>query len=162
MSDQTPETPAELRAAADRGRKLERENAFLKAGIDTDDPRMRYFVEGYQGDLTKEAIVAEATTAGFITTPEPPKPEQEPPITEEPPASRREATSEERQFEEMAEIGSETGPAGVQQEPDRSKVAWDEFESRRKDGARREDAGSAVLNSIIEGAMAGDPKFVVK
>lgn len=162
MSEQNPETPAELRAAADRGRKLERENAFLKAGIDTDDARMRYFVDGYKGELTKDAIVAEATTAGFLTTPAPVTPEQAPPVTEEPPASRREATAEEQEFESMAEIGAESGPAGVRQEPDRSKVAWDQFEERRKAGARREDAGSSVLNSIIEGAMAGDPKFVVK
>lgn len=52
---------AETRAAA-----AERELAFTKAGIDTDDPRQRYFFEGYKGELTADAIKAEATAAGFI------------------------------------------------------------------------------------------------
>lgn len=161
MSETDNDIPA-LREAADAGRKAVRENAFLKAGIDPDDPKMKYFVAGYSGELTKDAIAAEAKAAGFLSEPAPVTPEQAPPATEEPPASRREATTEEQEFESMAEIGAESGPAGVTQEPDRSKVAWERFEERRKDGARREDAGSEVLNSIIEGAMAGDPKFVVK
>lgn len=70
---QVQQTPAELRAAADRGKQkdrrisdLERENAFLKAGIQTDDPKLTYFYKGYEGELTKEAIVKAATEAGFI------------------------------------------------------------------------------------------------
>ena len=67
------ETPRGLRRAANKGKKLESENqqlkrelAFFKAGIDTDDPRMRYFVKGYDGDLTAEAVRGAATEAGFL------------------------------------------------------------------------------------------------
>lgn len=51
------------RAEADAAR---RELAFVKAGIDPDDPRQKYFVQGYQGAETADAIRAEAEAAGFL------------------------------------------------------------------------------------------------
>lgn len=47
---------------------LARENAFLRAGIDPagDEPTLvTYFVQGYKGELTAEAIKAEATRLGI-------------------------------------------------------------------------------------------------
>lgn len=70
------ETPKQLREAANRGSKykaeaenLRRENAFLKAGIPADDPRMSYFVKGYEGELDPQAIQKAAMEAGFIQPP---------------------------------------------------------------------------------------------
>src|SRR5262249_7677616 len=67
------EAPSALREAAERGKAhsaenvtLKRENAFLKAGINTEDPKLAYFYKGYDGELTTEAILAAATSAGFI------------------------------------------------------------------------------------------------
>jgi len=67
------QTPADLREAAKRGAKakqeadsLRRENAFLKAGINTDDQRLRYFVKGYDGELRPDEIRKAAVEAGFI------------------------------------------------------------------------------------------------
>ena len=55
-----------------------RELAFLKAGIPMDDPRMAYFVKGYDGDLTADAIKAQAVKDGFLTEQAPEKtPEQQ-------------------------------------------------------------------------------------
>ena len=51
---------------------LKRENAFLKSGIPLDDPKMPYFIKGYEGDLEPEAIKAAAIAAGFITVAAPP------------------------------------------------------------------------------------------
>lgn len=72
-SDGGEETPRGLRQAARKGKKLESENqqlkrelAFFKAGIDIDDPRMRYFVKGYDGELTVDAVRGAATEAGFL------------------------------------------------------------------------------------------------
>lgn len=69
-----------LRKAAGRSKKLEqelnqmqRELAFFKAGIPQDDPRMRYFIKGYDGELEAEAIRQAAVQAGFLqvqTSPE--------------------------------------------------------------------------------------------
>lgn len=56
----------DLQAKADRVPGLERENAFLKAGIDPDDPKARYFVKGYDGKLERDAVRAAAVEAGVI------------------------------------------------------------------------------------------------
>jgi hypothetical protein len=51
---------AELQAQADRAATLERENAFLKAGVplESDDPNSReaIFMRGYQGEHTADSI----------------------------------------------------------------------------------------------------------
>ena len=40
---------------------------FVKAGIQTDDPRFKYFLKGYDGELTPEAIRRAAEEAQLIT-----------------------------------------------------------------------------------------------
>lgn len=62
-----------LRRAANSKKKLEqelndlrRELAFARAGISLDDPKMRYFVKGYDGEYTPEAVTAAAIEAGFV------------------------------------------------------------------------------------------------
>ena len=69
------ESPRGLRRAANKGKKLESENqqlkrelAFFKAGIDTDDPRMKYFAKGYEGELSADAVRQAAMDAGFLQT----------------------------------------------------------------------------------------------
>lgn len=66
-----------LRAKAKKYDALERENAqikrelaFTKAGIPLDDPKITYFVKGYDGELDPQAIRSAATEAGFISAPE--------------------------------------------------------------------------------------------
>jgi hypothetical protein len=41
--------------------------AFFKAGIDTDDPKMKYFAKGYDGEMTASAVRQAAVDAGFIS-----------------------------------------------------------------------------------------------
>lgn len=57
---------ADARAAA-----LERELAFAKAGLDLNDPKMGYFVKGYDGEADPEKIRAAAEAAGFLAPPAP-------------------------------------------------------------------------------------------
>ena len=64
-----------LRRAANSKKKLEqelneikRELAFTKAGINPDDPKMRYFVNGYEGELSAEAVRQAAIEAGFLAS----------------------------------------------------------------------------------------------
>ena len=66
-------SPRGLRRAANKSKKLEnelntirRELAFAKAGINPDDPRMKYFVKGYEGELSADAVRSAAMEAGFI------------------------------------------------------------------------------------------------
>lgn len=66
----------DLKALRERGRKAdeaearaakaERELAFARANIDPDTPGYAYFVKGYEGDLTPEAIKAAAVEARLI------------------------------------------------------------------------------------------------
>jgi len=62
-----------LRKAANAARKLKaevtqmkRELAFAKAGLPLDDPRMSYFVKGYEGEMDAEAIREAAISSGFL------------------------------------------------------------------------------------------------
>ena len=84
--DEEPDTDAEsdhgegeagdiksLRRAASGKKKLEqelleakRQLAFAKAGIDPDDPRMKYFVRGYDGEMSAAAVRQAAIEAGFM------------------------------------------------------------------------------------------------
>lgn len=64
-----------LRRAANGKKQLEkeladlkRELAFSKAGLPMNDPKMSYFVKGYDGDMTAEAIRQAALEAGFLAS----------------------------------------------------------------------------------------------
>jgi hypothetical protein len=65
-----------LRAKAKKADSYERENvtlkrelAFVKAGVPLDDPKMSYFVKGYDGELDPQAIKDAAVEAGFMAAP---------------------------------------------------------------------------------------------
>jgi hypothetical protein len=65
-----------LRAKAKKADAYERENstlkrelAFVKAGVPLDDPKMSYFVKGYDGELDPQAIKDAAIEAGFMAAP---------------------------------------------------------------------------------------------
>lgn len=52
--------------ALSRAEAAERKLAFAEAGITLNDPKLSYFVKGYDGEFTPEAIRQAATDAGFI------------------------------------------------------------------------------------------------
>jgi hypothetical protein len=58
LDEQTNEANEKLQA-------LQRENAAAKAGLDLADRRTGYFLRGYEGDITPEAIRSEWEAAGF-------------------------------------------------------------------------------------------------
>lgn len=69
------ESPRGLRRAANKSKQLEqelnnlkRELAFTKAGINPDDPKMKYFVKGYDGEMSSDAVRQAALEAGFIAS----------------------------------------------------------------------------------------------
>lgn len=45
---------------------LQRERAFEKAGIDPADKKFSYFIKGYEGDLTADAVKAAAIEVGLM------------------------------------------------------------------------------------------------
>lgn len=56
-----------------RAEAAERKLAFAEAGINLSDPKLSYFVKGYEGDLTPEAIQAKAVADGFMDAPAAPQ-----------------------------------------------------------------------------------------
>ena len=73
IEDDLDQSPRGLRRAANKSKKLEqelaqmrRELAFYRAGISLDDPRMQYFIRGYDGELEPESILQAAVDAGFL------------------------------------------------------------------------------------------------
>ena len=70
--DQIRQLEKQAKAATEataRAEAAERKLAFAEAGLSLADPKMAYFVKGYDGDLTAEAITEAATTAGFLGAP---------------------------------------------------------------------------------------------
>lgn len=68
---------AAKRDAESRAAKAERELAFAKAGIDLADPRLSYFVKGYDGEADPDKIREAAISAGFLGDQESAVPQEE-------------------------------------------------------------------------------------
>ncbi len=63
----------ERNKAAERADAAERELAFMRAGIDVEaNPMAAYFVKGYDGEVTADAIRAKAQEVGLLQAPPPP------------------------------------------------------------------------------------------
>jgi ribosomal protein L12E/L44/L45/RPP1/RPP2 len=61
----------DLRQLKAEAETAKRELAFAKAGIPMDSPIAKYFIKGYDGELTPEAIHEAATEAGLVAQPKP-------------------------------------------------------------------------------------------
>jgi hypothetical protein len=162
MSDTSEPTIQQLRERADRAATLERETAekdrriaFLEAGINpTADPKLNYFVAGYKGDLTPEAIRAEAEAAGFLT------PLTAAPVEGAEPAEPTGPTEEQQAQDLMAtSVASEAVPGGsLPPKKDLVVDAWDEFSDRRKSGADLEEASAPVIHALVAKGLGIDPR----
>lgn len=62
---------AEARKLLAEAEAAKRELAFVKAGIDLTSPMSKYFVKGYDGDFSPDAIRQAAVEAQLISPPEP-------------------------------------------------------------------------------------------
>lgn len=162
MSDQNETTIPELREAAERGREarqeaeqLRRENAFLKAGIDPESPRAKYFVKGYDGELSAEAIKSEAQAAGIF---EIPKVEAEP---EEAESERRQPTPDERALDDLSSnVAADAAPPSEPPKADVKNEMWDAYSERRK-SAPIEEASAEVIGRIMGAALIDkDERFL--
>jgi hypothetical protein len=61
----------EIRKMLAEAETAKREASFLKAGINPSEAKFKYFVKGYDGELSPEAIIAAAAEAQLITPPKP-------------------------------------------------------------------------------------------
>lgn len=153
---------AELRAAAERGKAAageaaaaKRELAFVKAGIDTDAGVGKLLFESYQGEPTKEAVLAAASAYGIA----PGAPAAQDPAPT--PAQQPDYTDAERaQSAVRADLatGSEV-PAG-QPDIDPHVAGLAKFHEARAAGTPRDDAAAAYFGTVLTAAANGDKRAV--
>lgn len=151
MAEETEqqEDVSELRKAAEAGRSArqeadlaKRELAFVKAGINTDTKPAQALLRSYDGDLSTEAIQAEAREWSLLDTPAAP---EVPDYTAE-----AEAQATRDQINEgMAAPNTPPEVSGVDK-------AFAEFEDDRTAGMSQTDATNRVIGKIIKAAAMGD------
>lgn len=132
-----------LREKAEAGDAAMRENAMLKAGINTDSPLGKFFSDSYKGELTKEAVTAAATEIGLLEkeTPDPEVSEQEKESTKE----RQKLTSGAADPSEMPK--KHPREEGIEQ----ARRVLDE-------GGTYEQGGAAYLSTLMQRHQEGDPR----
>lgn len=157
MSDETTteEDVSELRRAAEGGKAakaeaemLRRELAFTKAGIDTSSKPAQALLKGYDGELTPEAIKAEAQEWGLVKT----EATQESTPVETPAPDY----SEDAKVQEMRDsISGNPAPNTPVEKPAIDRVL-SEFEKDREQGFGQNEATNRAIGRMIQAAAAGD------
>lgn len=141
-----PNELAELRAAAADGRRLRKENAFLRANVDLSKPSAQDMFKAWDGELTVEAIAAAATERGLITTTAPVV-ESTGPTADE---------LEQQAFRESSGGGQAAG-AGEAEHVDRQARDWREYQEDQAKGIPQDRARLALIDKRLVAAMEGDP-----
>lgn len=161
MSDETPQNDqqdnlANLRKAADEGTRAKaeleqakRELAFAKAGVDTESGVGALLFKAYDGELTVEAIKAQASELGIGAPPAEPGDATPPPPAVD--------TS---QTQARLDLAQGSAPAGT---PDVSpyRSALSAFDEAVQSGLDEHYAAAAAYQKIIEAANAGDRRVLL-
>lgn len=151
--DDAPEHIKKLRSDAEKGRKLEslvaekdRQIAFLQAGVDTSSKLGQMLMKSYEGELTAEAIKAEAEEIGMFNSSS-----AEVEVDTAPTPTQVEY--------QMAREGLSGGNTATTEQPaPRSAVdrAFNEWNESRKSGLSNADATDLAFASFISSAAQGD------
>jgi len=122
--------------------QLQKELAMARAGIDTESKLGKMFFKTYEGDLTKEAIVAEAAEIGLLE-----KQEEKVEI----PAEEKDSTKERQTLNNGA-----TPPGDNPTHP--KDVAVAKAKKVLEDGGKYEQAAGAFLTTLVQAHAAGDTR----
>lgn len=144
---------AEQRAAA-----AERRLAFAEAGISlsSDDEKVQFFVQGYQGDLDPAAIKAKAEAFGVLGGTTPPPAPAEPDQPQDTPLEPGEANF----TRERGQLATAAPPDNVAPaEP--YKAAAEVHDRVIADGGREREAVGAAINSLANAAHNGDERVIL-
>jgi hypothetical protein len=122
--------------------KIQKELVFAKAGIDTDTKLGKMLLATYDGELTKEAIMAEAQDIGLLET-----------STKSPELTKEEKDS----TKERQTLSSGANPPG--ENPIHPKQeARDNADRVLKDGGKFEHAAGAYLSTLVQRHADGDER----
>lgn len=145
----------DLRRAAEEGRKATREAElarkellFVKAGVDTDSKLGQLLFKSYDGELTVDAIKAEASELGAVASPAAPKA----PVV---------GDDERQQGRERQDLASESGSPAALTEDHPNVVARKAFNDAMEAGTARDAAGAAAIKVIMEAANRGDSRVII-
>ena len=132
----------ESAARAKEADSLKRELAFAKAGLDTESKLGKMFFNSYEGDLTKEALLAEAQEIGLVekstTNPEIPQDE-------------RESTKERQTLNNGATPPGDNPVHPKEEAKANAKRVIDE-------GGKYEQAAGAYVSTLVQRHAAGDTR----
>ena len=149
MATQEPGSIKELRDAADRGKKatqeldaMNREMAFLKAGVDTDTKAGHLLYKAYDGDLETAAIQAEWS-------------ELVPGAAAPPPAATVDATDTQVAGQRRDLAGDSVPPENQTESP--YDAGHREFRTMMDEGRPKEDSAARFVHTVLEAAGGADP-----
>ncbi len=152
-----PQGLKDLRAKADQASTLLRENAMLRAGVDTDTDLGAMFARAYEGPLERDAVTE---AWGKINPP----PATAPPTGEPAPEATGPTPDELRaQAEQDAArrgIGSTPAEPHEMGKVDPVMGAFDKFHEDRRAGLTAEKASRPVFGAILSEAMQGNEKYL--
>lgn len=150
-------TPSELRRAAKEGvlakaelRRLEREVAMLKAGVNVASPVGRMFFNHYEGALDVDVVRSEWHAVS------PPPPPVDPYLMPEPVWGDDELRSTEMRSRLAAGSPADQAPT-----PDPRDGAMDRGKAVLERGGTRDDALAETFQALVEAAMDGDQRVIL-
>jgi hypothetical protein len=154
MAEETEqqEDVSDLRKAAEAGKAArqeadlaKKELAFVKAGINTDTKPAQALLRSYDGELSTDAIQAEAREWSLLDTPAPEAEKIDYSAEAEAQATRDQLND---------------GAAAPDTKPQVSLVeqAFKEFHTDREGGKSQTEATNQVIGKIIKAAAMGDPQ----
>jgi hypothetical protein len=131
-----------------------RENALLKSGIDLEHPTGQLFAQSYDGELTVDALRAEAARYSV-------------PLRGQAPATPTTGTQVVEETIEPTGTAermalSDGSPADTGEDKDPRQISNEHFDKRMAEGLPREDAAAESLNILAQAAMRGDSRVIVK
>ncbi len=132
-----------------------RELAFTRAGIDTETPVGKMFAQSYQGEMTKEAVLAQwAEVSGTAQTTDSGEGDTQGA------ALNAEVSDMGAHRGEAASPGAQTG-ALTPIEPPIRETAMEDAQVAMKKGLARDDAMGGFVNKLAAAAMRGDTSVVI-
>lgn len=147
---------SELRKAAEGGKAAKaeaelarKELAFVKAGINTDTKPAQALLQSYSGELSAEAIKAEAAEWGLVNTP-----------AAEPAEEAAPDYTEDAELQNMRD--SVSGTPAPHDEPPKSAfdIAGDSYLADRRANRAAQDSLNRAYGTFIKEAAKGNPTAI--
>lgn len=144
-----------------RAQAAERRLAFAEAGIDlsSEDEKVRFFVEGWQGELDPAAIRAKAEAFGVLAPAGTTAPAAETAPAEQPVDTPLEPGEADQTAERRALAAS--APPDNAPPADPYKVAADVHQRVLADGGQEKHALGGAINSLVNAAARGDQRVIL-